>query len=290
MDYPADLTGWPHAECSRQIAVRPHRWHVQIMGEGPDLLFLHGAGGATHSWRDIMPLLADRYRCIAVDLPGHGFSRLSTRFRSSLPFMAEDLDRLIRHEDWHPRAIVGHSAGAAVALALVRRAGWRVPIVGFNPALEPFRGIAGVLFPMLARTIAVTPFATSLIRMAVVSPARVESLLAGTGSHLSPEGVALYRRLLQDRAHVEGALLMMSQWSLQGLLPDLPKIGSPCLFLLGAEDRTVPPETTETAAAKMPDAACTWLAGLGHLAHEEAPDLAAERIARHLSATLVPSG
>ena len=70
MRFPQDLAGWPHAEHSRLIHVKPHRWHVQIMGQGPDLLFLHGAGGATHSWRDVLPLLAPHYRCIAVDLPG----------------------------------------------------------------------------------------------------------------------------------------------------------------------------------------------------------------------------
>ena len=113
--------------------------------------------------------------------------------------------------------------------------------------------------------------------MALVSPDRAAALLQGTGSTIGPEGVALYARLLRDRAHVEGTLLMMSQWSLDRLLSDLPGIAAPCLFLLGENDATVPPESAETAAARMPDARCERLPGLGHLAHEEAPDLAASR-------------
>ncbi len=286
MNFPDDLAGWPHAGTSRQVTVKPHRWHVQVMGQGPDLLFLHGAGGATHSWRDVAPRLADRYRCILVDLPGHGFTRLSTRFRSSLQFMAEDLERLIDHENWQPAGIVSHSAGGAVALRLAGRSANPLRIVAFNPALEPFQGLAGVLFPMAARMIALTPFATDLIRMALVSPSRTEQLLKGTGSDIGPEGVALYARLLRDRAHVEGALLMMSQWSLTGLLADLPKIRAPALFLLGENDKTVPPAGAEAAAAKLPDARCERLAGLGHLAHEEAPDLAAARIADFMAEAL----
>ncbi|ETX15916.1 magnesium chelatase [Roseivivax halodurans JCM 10272] len=278
MRFPQDLAGWPHAEHSRLIRVKPHRWHVQIMGQGPDLLFLHGAGGATHSWRDVLPLLASQYRCIAVDLPGHGMTRIATRFRSSLPFMAEDLGRLIRSEGWQPQGIVAHSAGAAVALRLASEGATSPRIVAFNPALEPFRGLAGVLFPMAARMMAMTPFATSFVRMALVSPDRAATLLQGTGSTIDPEGVALYARLLRDRAHVEGALLMMSQWSLDRLLSDLPGITAPSLFLLGENDRTVPPESAETAAARIPHARAERLPGLGHLAHEEAPDLAAARI------------
>ncbi|SLN56523.1 Fluoroacetate dehalogenase [Roseivivax jejudonensis] len=286
MDFSRDLAGWPHAESSRQIPVRPHRWHVQVMGEGPDLLFLHGAGGSTHSWRDVMPRLADRYRCIAVDLPGHGFTRIATRFRSSLPFMAEDLGRLMAHEGWQPAGIVAHSAGAAVALRLAAAMDTPPRIVAFNPALEPFRGMAGLLFPMAARMIAMTPFATSLVRGALVAPERAAALLAGTGSRLDAEGVGYYRRLLRDRAHVEGALLMMSQWSLTGLLEDLPGIHAPTLILLGETDRTVPPDGARAAAARLPDARCETLPGLGHLAHEEAPDAAAERIERFMAETV----
>ena len=50
-------TDWPHRATSRRIACPPHLWHAQIAGTGPDLLLLHGAGGATHSWRNLMPLL-----------------------------------------------------------------------------------------------------------------------------------------------------------------------------------------------------------------------------------------
>ena len=50
------------------------RWHVQMMGTGPQVLLLHGAGAATHSWRDVAPLLARDFTVIAPDLPGHGFT------------------------------------------------------------------------------------------------------------------------------------------------------------------------------------------------------------------------
>lgn len=278
MDAARDLAGWPMADASRFVRARPYDWHVQSLGEGPDLLFLHGAGGATHSWRDVLPLLATDHRCIAVDLPGHGFTRLGSRFRSSLPAMSADLLTLIRQEGWAPRAIVGHSAGSAVALRAAFGIEPRPRIVGINPALEPFRGLAGLIFPTAARMLALTPFALDAIRLTLVAPERAERLIAGTGSEIGSEGVRLYARLLRDRAHVEGALMMMAQWSLGGLLADLPRLDTPVLFLTGTRDSTVPPRVAEEAARRLPDARVEQLTGLGHLAHEEAPDLVAARI------------
>ena len=49
---------WPNRDASRFVTDGGVRWHVQVMGEGPVVLLLHGAGAATHSWRDLAPRLA----------------------------------------------------------------------------------------------------------------------------------------------------------------------------------------------------------------------------------------
>ncbi|MHA7874912.1 MAG: alpha/beta fold hydrolase BchO [Roseivivax sp.] len=274
---PALPADWPHAAQSRFARVRPHHWHIQEMGDGPEILFLHGAGGATHSWRGVLPAL-EGFRGVAVDLPGHGFTKLGARQRSSLECIAQDLAALCASEGWDIKGIVGHSAGGAIALRLSGLLPGSPPVLAINPALQPFHGVAGVVFPMAARAIATLPFAVDLIRRTLVAPDRAAQLLAGTGSRLDPEGVALYARLLRQRAHVEGALLMMAQWSLEGLMADLPKLQTKALFLVGDGDRTVPPVTALEAARQMPAAEVESLGPLGHLAHEEAPAEVARRI------------
>jgi magnesium chelatase accessory protein len=47
--------------------------------EAPVALLVHGAGAATHSFRGLIPLLSGHYRVIAIDLPGHGFTRGARR-------------------------------------------------------------------------------------------------------------------------------------------------------------------------------------------------------------------
>ena len=68
---------WPHRGHSRFVLAGRLRWHVQTFGPdtAPIMLLLHGTGAATHSWRDLAPLLAMRFRVIVPDLPGHGFTR-----------------------------------------------------------------------------------------------------------------------------------------------------------------------------------------------------------------------
>ncbi len=276
---------WPLSAQSRMIRSRPHDWHVQIMGSGPALLFLHGAGGTTHSWRDVMPSCSG-FTCIAIDLPGHGYTRLGSRQRSSLEAMAQDIAALCAQEAWQIAGIVGHSAGGAIALRLSQRMADHPPVLAINPALQPFEGLAGVVFPAAARAIATLPFAVDLIHKTLVSPSRARQLLDGTGSKIDPEGVALYARLLGNRAHIEGALLMMAQWTLTGLIADLPKLKTRALFLVGSNDKTVPPASAEHAALRMADARIDRLDGLGHLAHEEAPDRIADRITDFFTETI----
>lgn len=268
---------WPMQAHSCIVHVRPHLWHVQVIGSGPVVLMLHGAGGATHSWRHLAPRLTEDFTLVMPDLPGHGFTRLGNRMRCGLDAMAEDLTALMTDQGWPPDAIIGHSAGAALALRMAEV----LPqpprcVAGLNAALENFEGLPGVVFPMLARLLALNPFVPSLFARVAGGRAQVERLLAATGSRIDDEGLRLYERLVSDPAHVDGALTMMAQWQLDGLIARLPQIDVPTLFLTGGGDRTVPPSVSQEAARRMPQAEVIDLPGLGHLMHEEAAETVAE--------------
>lgn len=286
MDWQAHKSDWPNADCSHFTDSRPHRWHVQETGTGPRILLLHGAGGATHSWADMIPDLAKDHHVMAIDLPGHGFTRLGTRHRSGLDHMAEDVAALLLAEGFAPDIIVGHSAGMAVALRLALNAD-QPPrgLIGFNAALGNFPGLAGWLFPMMAKVLAISPLtAMAFSRMSSETSAR--RLIEGTGSKISAAGLAQYRDLIRDRAHVDGALNMMAQWSLDRLLRDLPRLDIPVQFITGDNDLAVPPATSRDAAARMKNAEVETWKGFGHLAHEEAPAKAAATI-RAFSASVL---
>ena len=287
MQAPVIPADWPNRNASRHVFCAPHLWHVQEIGSGPTLLMIHGAGGASHSWRGLVPVLADHYHLVIVDLPGQGFTRLGARHRCGLDAMAEDLARLIHQEAWAPMAYIGHSAGAAIALRLAELAPPRA-VIGLNAALGQFEGVAGWLFPIMAKLLAAAPFVAQIFSRLAGNPAKVASLLASTGSTIDATGQALYLQLLRMPSHVDATLAMMAQWTLEGLLGRLPQHLTPCLLITASNDHAVPPIKSSNAAARMPHARWHDVAGLGHLLHEEAPQIVAPLILDFLT-TLPPA-
>lgn len=283
MDWKA-INTWPNAATSRQINGPVHRWHVQEDGEGDTILLLHGAGGSTHNYRDVIPVLKRSFHVIAVDLPGQGFAQMGARHRCGLDAMAEDIQALCKNEGWQPEAIVGHSAGGAIALKMVQSMlsprGQPPLVIGINAALGEFPGLAGLVFPLMAKALAAVPFTASLFSGASANPARIKALISSTGSSLDANGLDLYRRLVGDRNHVDATLLMMAQWKLQPLLNSLPDYAGPVRFIVGEKDATVPPTVSLNAAQIMKDAKVFNLPDLGHLAHEERPGQVADLITK----------
>lgn len=279
MDWRRYRNGWPHSDRSRFIPTGGlgGMWHVQEMGTGPELLLLHGAGGATQSWRLLMPLLAQDYRCIAVDFPGQGFSKPRVSGRYGLDAMARDIASLAWGEGWRPRALIGHSAGGALALRMAEE-GVADTVIGINAALGRFDGVAGWAFPLAAKLMALNPFTATFFSTTTSSPGAVKKLLESTGSEIDAEGQRLYRALIGSSSHVDGTLRMMAAWSLDGLLTRLPQNTARTTLITGENDKTVPASVSDKAAARMPDARVIRMPGLGHLAHEEAPEAVAAQV------------
>ncbi len=279
LDWNRDGRDWPLREHSRFVTAGGVRWHVQVFGSGPVALLLHGTGAASHSWRALAPLLASRYSVLIPDLPGHGFTDPLPLAQQSLPGMAAALGALVHALAFQPTVAIGHSAGAALAIrASIDRRVDLERIVSINGALLPFPGVAGVIFPPLARVLARNTVVSRLFAWRGRDPRAVERLIASTGSTLDEQGVALYRRLVASPAHVAGALAMMANWDLATLERDLPRLAIPIQLIAGERDWTVPPGAAQRAARLLPHATCEILPGLGHLAHEERADLVAERL------------
>ena len=270
-DWRVEGRGWPHAETSRFVSAGGIDWHVQVMGKGPVALLLHGTGAATHSWRDLAPLLAADFTIVAPDLPGHGFT--GRIHRATPRAVAAALAALTESLALPPVLTIGHSAGAAIAMTMVQHqlAPPRA-IVGLGGALLPFPGLAGKLFPTLARLLFVNPLMPEIFAMRARVPGEIPSFIQrSTGSRLDAAGLALYERLMKTSGHIGGALALMANWDLEPLQAALPRLDLPVLLAHGDRDKTIPPATSRTVAARLPRGEALMLPGLGHLAHEEDP-------------------
>lgn len=277
MPHPAP-PDWPHRAQSRSVQAAGHDWWVIDTGTPdetrPVVLLLHGAGGSGHSFRHLIPELTG-YRLIVPDLPGQGLTRTRPGARFGLEPMSHDVAALCREMNIAPDWIIGHSAGAAIALHLAERMPLK-GVVGINAALGKFDGAAGVLFPLLARALAALPMVPQAVSALWGNPATVNRLLASTGSQIDPAGRTQYLALVRRSDHVNGTLGMMASWQLDGLLQRLPDQAVPVLLLVAEDDKTVPARISKDAAGRMPLAELAVMDRGGHLVHEvDAPAVAA---------------
>ncbi|MEE4153771.1 MAG: alpha/beta fold hydrolase BchO [Erythrobacter sp.] len=281
---------WPHREASRFLCDGALTWHVQRMGEGsgkPQLLLLHGTGASVHSWRGLAPILAEQYDVIAMDLPRHGFTTGHPPDDMSLPRMAASIARLVREQGYAPAALIGHSAGVALALQLTLDHGIAVPVVGLNSALRPFPGPAAQLFPALAKLLFVNPVVPRLFSgLAMMGGEAERFLYRATHSAIDPVGLACYEALLKNPRHTKGALAMMANWDLPTLRTRMSEVRVPTLLVHSSDDAAIPLEWAREAAGWIAGARLEVLEGLGHLAHEEAPERCAELIREFLAQQL----
>ncbi len=281
LDWDRDGHDWPHRERSRFVDAAGLRWHVQdfAAARGAEVvLLLHGTGAASHSWRGLAPrLAADGYRVVIPDLPGHGFSDLPVGVSVSPTGMAKAVAGLLAALGLVPNVVIGHSAGAAIAVRMAID-GWlsHPPcrrIISLNGALLPLHGMVWSLFSPAAKLLAAAPFVPHVVAWRAQNTSVVDRLLEGTGSAADEVTRRLYGRLVQSPAHVAGALQMMAQWDLEALQADLPRLAVPLQLLVGDRDRTVPPTVSERVHRQIPMATqLVRLPSLGHLAHEEAPE------------------
>ncbi|MEM1285075.1 MAG: alpha/beta fold hydrolase BchO [Pseudomonadota bacterium] len=283
LSWPSHARAWPHHTHSRFVEAAGFRWHVQEMApktrDAPCLLLLHGSGASTHSWRDMMPGLAEQFRVIAIDLPGHAFTEQPPVYRPTLQRVSALIAELLLVLGITPDLVVGHSAGAAIAvkMALDHRLRPKA-IVSFNGAFQPFDGVAGTLFPALAKLLVVNPFTPRLFSFTGRNRRRIVRLIEGTGSTISDEGLTYYQTLVSSPGHVAGVLSMMAHWDLEQLMRDIRALDVPLHLIVGENDRAVPADVSAEVADGVAVATLERWAGLGHLAHEEAPEKANEAI------------
>ena len=129
--------------------------HYEVAGDGEPLLLIPCLAADNACWALQLPAYAERFRCIAVDLPGSGESPVAEG-RPSTDGYADELAELLDALGVERAHVAGVSLGAAVAMHLAARHPERVRTLSLHsawPATDPFmracmeswRALAGAL-------------------------------------------------------------------------------------------------------------------------------------------------
>lgn len=278
LDWSREGLTWPHREWSRFVEADGLRWHVQLAGDGPTCLLLHGTGLGGFSWAAAAERLAPTFRLVIPDLPGHAFTSAPPAEGLGLEAMARGLRALLHQLDLVPDLVAGHSAGAALGARLLLDGLPARGFVGVNPA---------ILLRPDPRALPIWPALEWLgTRPALVDAAtrfcadrdRFAFALRRAAPRLSEAGLDRYHAVLRHREQHVAAFGMMARWDVRPVRQAVSRLTCPALLLAGERDPWFPPRVVRDLAAQFPSAELAVIAGTGHLSHDEDPDLVASRI------------
>lgn len=246
--------------------------HVEVAGEGPPLVLLHGFTGSTETWRFLVSRMSRRWRTVAADLPGHGRSSSpGDPARYTLPRFADDLARTLDELSIDHTALLGYSLGGRSALRFAVRHPARVS------ALVLESTSAGIVDPdqRNARAAADEDLAAFIEREGIDAfVARWQSLpLWSSQDALSADARATLRaqRLRNDPRGLANSLRGAGAGAVGTLTDELRTIAAPTLLIAGALDEKYMAAAKQIAGA-IPNARVSVVENAGHAVHFERPD------------------
>jgi haloalkane dehalogenase len=111
---------------SRFVTAGDTTFHFVDEGRGETLLFLHGGPMSSFMWRHPLRVLRERYRCVAVDLPGLGLSRTPVVPGHGFARMADKLQAFVQTVGLDSFTLIVHATGAPSGLEMAVRERARV--------------------------------------------------------------------------------------------------------------------------------------------------------------------
>jgi pimeloyl-ACP methyl ester carboxylesterase len=255
--------------------------YYEVSGQGPPLVFAHGAGGNTLVWWQQVPHFARRYRVLTFDHRGFGRSACATGTERARHFAA-DLAAVLDAAGVARCALVCQSMGGWTGLQLALAQPERVA------ALVLSGTPAGVLTPGVVG--ALTAIATSSAAAELQAPGwdQAHPALAGDIFTRDPARGFLYGQLAALNPPA-----MLGRIALHEVMTDPSRLAGwsiPTLLVGGTQDRLFAPAVLREVAAAIPGAAFHEIPVAGHSPYFETPDAFNRVVGEFLEARYASAG
>lgn len=260
-------------------------------GKGETIIMIHGLGGNASHWKRNIETLSQKFRCIAVDLPGYGRSSTAERTDAAnqLDFYADVIASLLHKLKIPTAFVMGHSMGGQVSMILALKYPSLVnKLVLVAPAgLETFTD---------AEANILTGYATAAFYMAQDSAAITQSYRANFFRMTDAAELLIKERISLKQCVEFEAYCRQVSMGVKGMLAhpvteELQKISQPVLVLFGEQDALIPnkflhPSLTVSAVAAMAKSirgsSIRMIPEAGHLLQYEKPEVLNEAVTNFL--------
>jgi pimeloyl-ACP methyl ester carboxylesterase len=258
-----------------EVATKGARISTLTMGEGPDVLLIHGLGGAKSSFFDTAAGLSHRYRVHALDLPGFGSSSKPATAPYTARYFAERVVDVMDELGIERAHLVGNSMGGRVAIEVGLRQPERVrglallcPAVAFvrrdyHPIVRMLRPELGLLPHKLTRGMVESTFWSLFCDPDSIDPSMADIVVEEFQRIYGTAGgrfafLAAARNIYLDRPYGRG-----------GFYPRLSELAAPSLFVWGTHDRLIPAAFKRHVEHWLPRAGQIVLERCGHVPQVE---------------------
>ena len=268
-----ELPGFP----GRKSKPEKCRVHYLELGTGEPILLVHSVGQSIYTWRELMPLLAKRYRVIAIDLPGFGHSDRPYSLSYSMDEMADVLLKTIDALRLPRTNVVGCTMGALYALYAMTKMPLRFKKVialapsgvGKNHPMR-VRGMEGPFGFFFRESYGKRDFQKYL------------PLFYYDGTIVTDAVIDQYYATCDDFASRQAIMYAIRNFDEEPVLNALQKYDGEALILWGEEDKLVPIDRLFDLKELLPHHVYYSLRNVGHWMHEEKAAMLAEIVDRYI--------
>ena len=231
--------------------------YYETHGEGPAIVFAHGAGGSHISWWQQVPAFRDHYTCVTFDHRGFGQS-LDPRPVAERPRFDEDMAAIIDHLGLDRVFLVAQSMGGWTCLSYaVNNPGHVAGVVMGDTS-------GGLTSPEIEA-------ARQAGREAVAQRGLANAAVSDSYKERDPAGAFLYQQIfdLNPPRDPETNRAPMARLSVTAEQAGAIKV--PFLFIEGEDDVIIPPPVIQAAVGMIPGARLEMVADAGHSVYFERP-------------------
>jgi len=257
--------------------IRVEGLEVRYREEGPKdaqtLIMVHGFTSSLESWDAVAKNLANDYRVIRPDLPGHGLTGPDSQKRYSNEETVAFLSNFIDALDIEAPVLIGNSLGGLVSWRVAAQSPEKVSqLVLISPGGFSINGVTDepVAVPTMLKFY--------LTKAPEAGVKQATSNLYANPENLPEKRISTIRDMMQHPGNGDAFVERLSVFTLPDPTMDLEKVKSPTLVVWGQQDKMIPVSQATWFSGALPNSTLKIYENAGHVPQEETPEQLAQDV------------